>query len=214
MRLYTCRGAPHAARVQLYVAEKAASGIDIPLEPLEVDLRAGEHRMPAHLARNRAGTVPVLEIQPGVYLTESLAIVEYLEECFPHPPMWGVTPLSRARQRELDRIAELRVLRPIAQWVNATNSPLGQDPDPGAAKGYEKAAASGISQIDAALQDGQDYLGGDSCGIADCTLAAGLDFGLKRGFALPDGASALNDWIRRFWSRRSSSEHLRWTPTP
>jgi glutathione S-transferase len=200
--------------VQLYVAEKAGSGTLIPLEAVEVDLRSGEHQMPAHLARNRAGTVPVLEIQEGVYLTESLTIVEYLEECFPSPPMWGMTPLSRARQRELDRIAELRVLRPIAQWVHATNSPLGKGPDPEAAKGHEKAAATGIAQIDAALQDGRRYLGGESCSVADCTLAAGLDFGLKRGFALPASAFALNDWVHRFWSQCSGSEHLRWRPGP
>ncbi|WP_427914903.1 glutathione S-transferase family protein [Ramlibacter sp. MMS24-I3-19] len=212
MRLYTCRGAPHAARVQLYVAEKAAAGIVIPLEPVEVNLRAGEHRMPAHLARNRAGTVPVLEIQSGVHVSESLAIIEYLEECFPNPPMWGVTPLWRAAQRELDRIAELKVLRPIAQWVNATDSPLGKVQDLEAAKSHEMAAGSGIAQIDATLQGGRPYLGGDSCGVADCTLAAGLDFGLKRGFELPAGA-ALNDWISRFWSRRSAVEHLRWRPS-
>ena len=168
--------------------------------------------MAAHLLRNSAGTVPVLEIQAGVHLTESLAIIEYLEELFPGPSMWGATPVARARQRELDRIAELRVLRPIALWVHATSSPLGHGPDPASAKRHADAAASGMLQIDAALRDGQPYLGGAACSVADCTLAAGLDFGLKRGLTVPSEASALRAWRRRFWARSAGSEHLRSQP--
>jgi glutathione S-transferase len=186
--------------------------VAIPLEPVEVDLKGGEHRTATHLLRNSAGAVPVLEVRPGVHLTESLAIIEYLEELFLGPSMWGATPLARARQRELDRIAELRVLRPMALWVHATSSPLGQGPDATSAKRHAEAAASGIMQIDAALQDGRPYLGGESGSVADCTLAAGLDFGLKRGFALPTEASALRAWCHRFWARSAGSEHLRSQP--
>ena len=154
--------------------EKEALGVAIPLEASEVELKGGEHRTAAHLLRNGAGTVPVLEIQPGVHLSESLAIIEYLEELFPVPSIWGATPLARGRQREPDRIAELRVLRPIALWVHATSSPLGLGPDPASAKRHAEAAAPGIMQIEAALQDGRPCLGGESCSVADCTLAAGL----------------------------------------
>jgi glutathione S-transferase len=210
MKLYTCRGAPHPMRVQLYLAEKAAAGHAIPLEVIEVDLRSGEHRQAPHLARNRAGQVPVLEVGDEVHLVESLAIIEYLEECFPQPPLWGATPLERARQRALDRIAELRVLRPMGLWVHATNSPLGLKPDPAVARTQAATVGSGLAQVDAALRGGRPWLAGASCGVADCTLAAGLDFGFTRGFALPAEASALQEWRDRFWARHGASGFLRW----
>jgi glutathione S-transferase len=93
----------------LYLAEKAAAGTVIDLPQIPVDLRQGEQRQPAHLARNPFGKLPVLELDDGSHLVESLAIIEYLEECYPDPPMTGRSPLERARARELERIADLTV---------------------------------------------------------------------------------------------------------
>lgn len=65
-----------------------------------VDLLAGQQKAPEYKAKNPAGHVPMLEVA-GVPLSESLAILEYLEEVYPDPPLLPRDPLLRARTRQL-----------------------------------------------------------------------------------------------------------------
>jgi len=67
---------------------------------VKVDLLNGEHQSPAYLARNPQGTVPMLEID-GLCLTQSLAILEYLEETYPTPAFLPADAIERARVRAL-----------------------------------------------------------------------------------------------------------------
>ena len=82
-------------RVRIALALK---GIEHRTNP--IDLLAQAHREPGHLARNPQGLVPVLEID-GLVLTQSLAIVEYLDETRPDPPLLPFNPAARARVRAL-----------------------------------------------------------------------------------------------------------------
>src|SRR5512143_278423 len=118
MKLYDFVGAPNPKKVRVYLAEK---GIQVPLEP--VNIIAGENRTPEFLAKNPAGGLPVLELDDGSHLTESLAIIELFEEQNPNPPMIGTTPVERARTRAIERICELGVLGRVAAIFQNT-SPL------------------------------------------------------------------------------------------
>lgn len=62
-------------------------------------LRKGEQRDPAYLKLNPQGLVPTLELDNGVALTQSLAILEWLEETHPQPPLLPVEPIERAHAR-------------------------------------------------------------------------------------------------------------------
>ena len=62
-------------------------------------LRKGEQRDPAYLAINPQGLVPTLQDDRGVILTQSLAIIEWLDETHPEPPLLPTDPLRRARVR-------------------------------------------------------------------------------------------------------------------
>lgn len=64
-------------------------------------LRKGEQRAPAYLARNPQGLVPALELADGTVLTQSLAIIEYLDETHPEPPLLPAGARDRARVRAL-----------------------------------------------------------------------------------------------------------------
>src|SRR5690349_8560840 len=64
-------------------------------------LRKGQHRSEAYLALNPQGLVPALELGDGTVLTQSLAIIEYLDEVFPHPSLLPARPEDRARVRAL-----------------------------------------------------------------------------------------------------------------
>ncbi len=62
-------------------------------------LRRGEQRAPEYLALNPQGMVPALELDDGTVLTQSVAVVEWLDEAFPAPPLLPADPLGRARVR-------------------------------------------------------------------------------------------------------------------
>lgn len=93
-------------RVRWALAEKG-----IAFDSVMVDLRAGEQRLPEHLARNPIGHVPVLYMD-GVWLAESVAILEYLEETVPSPPLYPRERVARARVRQ------------IVELVNSAIQPL------------------------------------------------------------------------------------------
>ena len=102
MKLWTFPPAPNPRKLAVYLAEK---GLDIPVEL--INLVEGRQNSPEFLAINPKGAVPVLELDDGSRLTESLAIIEYLEELNPDPPMIGTDPLERARVREAERMIDL-----------------------------------------------------------------------------------------------------------
>ena len=85
MKLYYFPVAPNPTRVRIYLAEKGTE-----VEQVLVDLRKGEQSSRSeHLERNPFGNLPVLELDDGRFLTESLAIMELFEELYPDPPMLG-----------------------------------------------------------------------------------------------------------------------------
>jgi glutathione S-transferase len=91
VKFYDYRSAPSPRKVRLFVAEK---GLDLPT--VEVDLRSRAQNEPAFLAKNPGATVPVLELDDGTCLTESLAICHYLEQLHPEPNLMGVDAKEQA----------------------------------------------------------------------------------------------------------------------
>ncbi len=192
MKFYTFPPAPNPARVGFYLREK---GIEV--DTVIVDFLKGEQNSPEHLARNPAGTAPVLELDDGSYLTESLAIIEYLEELYPEPSMIGSDPLSRARTREAERDIEFAVMLRIIRYVHALKSPLGLPPNPAVAEQELSRLPNGLKRLEARL-DGNEFVMGATPSIADCTLLAALNFG--RFADLDPGADYPNigAWYERF----------------
>ena len=201
MRLFYFPIAPNPTRVRLYLAEKAAGGATLEVAQQLVDLRGGEQRKPEHLARNPLGKLPVLERADGSFLTESLAIIEYLEELHSEPPLIGRSPETRADVREIERIAELAVLQPIARILHGTKSPLGLPPAPEVAAHARAALPDGLAVLEARLSDGRPFLAGEGVSIADCTLAAGFQFARFGGVELPGGLPHLARWDRAYRAR-------------
>ena len=201
MKLYAFPVAPNPTRVRLYLAEKAAGGARIDLDEVTVDLREGAQRSPEHRARNPLGRLPVLELDDGTHLTESLAIIEYLEERFPDPPLIGRDAVERARVREIERIAELGVLLPVARIIHATRSPLGLPPNPEVARFHRRMLPEALRLLDARLADGRPFVAGARPTIADCTLEAALQFGRFGGVELDPAHLHLARWERAYRER-------------
>src|SRR6516225_573637 len=87
MKLYNHSQAPNPRRVRIFMAEK---GISLPME--EIDLMAGKNRAPEFLAKNPSGGLPVLELDDGGCIAESVAICRYLEGQHPEPNLMGRNP--------------------------------------------------------------------------------------------------------------------------
>src|SRR6185503_16232025 len=84
--------APNPRKVRIYLAEK---GITVPTERVRMMKR--EHKAPEFLAKNSLGQLPVLELDDGTFLSESVAICRYFEEMMPEPPLFGRSTLERAQ---------------------------------------------------------------------------------------------------------------------
>jgi len=114
MRLYDSTPAPNPRRVRVFLAEK---GIDVPL--VQVDMRQGEHKTPDFLHKNPSGKIPVLELDDGTCIGESVAICRYFEAVQPEPNLFGRTPVELGRIEMVNRQLELELLSQVGtSWVN------------------------------------------------------------------------------------------------
>jgi glutathione S-transferase len=108
MKLYDLRTGTNTRRVRIFLAEK---GVKLPT--VEVDMMKGENKTPDYLSKNPMGTMPLLELDDGTLLAESVAICRYMEELQPEPPLFGTTPIERALIEMWNRRMELELLIPI-----------------------------------------------------------------------------------------------------
>jgi glutathione S-transferase len=125
-----------------------------------VSFREREQKSPANLARNPIGTLLVFELDDGSYIIESLATIKFLEECYSAPPIIGRTGLDRAPVRELERIAKLGVLLPVARIIHATNSPFGFPPKSGVASHFRSVLSGALEVLEERLSDGRRFVAG------------------------------------------------------
>src|SRR5215472_3391167 len=109
MKLYDGGRAPNPRRVRVFLAEK---GIEVPLEP--VDLGALEHRSAAFARINPLQRVPVLLLDDGTTIAESIAICRYFEELYPEPRLFGRGAREVAQIEMWNRRLELNLLFPVA----------------------------------------------------------------------------------------------------
>lgn len=205
MKLYDSFG-PNPKKVRVYLAEK---GIELDRE--FVNFATGENRQPAFLSKNPMGRLPLLELDDGSFLPESLAIIELLEELHPTPPMLGSSPQERARIRALERLAELGVQARIATIFLNTSSFVEKSAMAGRLKQSPEAAAYSRWYLAEALHtlDSQmgasSFVAGDVPTIADCTLFAALELAEGAKIALPDAIPNVMAWYERFKTRPSAS---------
>jgi glutathione S-transferase len=108
MKLYHYTHSDSSRRVRVYLAEK---GIEVAVE--SVDISRGESHAPAFIAKNPLGQVPVLELDDGSFLAESIAICRYFEEMHPQPALFGRDPKERAEIEMWSRRVELTFAQPL-----------------------------------------------------------------------------------------------------
>jgi len=175
MKLYTYFRSSAAYRVRI-----AANLKGIAYEPEFIHLAKGKHNEPDYKKVNPAGLVPCI-IEDGQLLTQSLAIIEYLDETHSAVPMLPKTPLERARVRalsmliacEIHPINNLRVLKYLTGPMKHTD----EERD----NWYRHWVEDGLGKFEAMLADGRTgkFCHGDTPGMADCCLVPQVANGMR-----------------------------------
>lgn len=198
MKLFTSVG-PNPRVVTLFLAEK---GMELPTET--VDIMKAANRQGDYLAKNPAGGTPLLELDDGTCLAESVAICEYLEERHPAPALIGATPEERAETRMWVRRIDLGYVQPlIFAFRGSTGYPMFKDRlvcVPEGAEGMKKVAAEGLALIDAQLARGP-FMCGARFTLADILLAAFHDFGPMVGLPVSPDFANIAAWRARLAAR-------------
>jgi len=202
MKLYNSNLAPSPRRVRVFLAEK---GVSIPR--VEVDLGKLEHKGPEFARLNPFRTIPVLELDDGTKIAESIAICRYIEALWPEPNLFGSTPLERAMIEMWQRQLELRLLLPIAQVLRHTHPRMAemevpQLPDWAAAN--RPRALDAMAIVDETLSD-RPFIAGDRFTVADITGLVALDFSKSARIAIPPELVHLNRWHAALKARPSAA---------
>jgi maleylacetoacetate isomerase/maleylpyruvate isomerase len=173
VKLYTYFRSSASFRVRIALNLKGLA-----YQPAFVHLAKGEHRQPQYTSVNAQALVPTLELDDGTRLTQSLAIMEWLDEKHPSPALLPKDPLARARVRALsDLIAceihplnNLRVLQHLKR--------LGRTQDEIDAW-YRHWIADGLQKFEAEMAGSGRFCHGDTPTMADCCLVPQI-FNAKR----------------------------------
>ena len=199
MKLYTDR-APNPFRVTIFLHEK---GLDIPTERL--DIMAGETRNTEFASLNSLHELPVLKLDDGTCLTESLAICRYLEALHPMPSLMGQTPLEMAQIEMWNRRMELHIFEPTGDY--------GRHVIPYFADKIEQLPAYADSLIrrldqkwawlNEELADGRTYLCNDAFSVADISGMAALFVQSFLELSIPETLTHVKRWEAAVTSRES-----------
>lgn len=200
MRLYEFSWGIYPRRVLIYIAEK-----NIEVERISIDIVAGENRKPEFLKVNPAGTVPVLQLEDGTIIRESIAIVEYLEEVYPHTNLLGTTAFERAQTRQ--------AVQMINETYNAFNLYCGHtstafrnrlDQSSEVAEVMYQQFRKGLRQINDLFTNGP-FLFGQDVTYADCALFASAQFAKELYKSpIPDECPKIRVFYEEFAKRPSS----------
>ncbi len=138
-------------------------------------LKAGEAETPEFLRLNPQGLVPALELDDGSVLTQSLAIMEWLDETYPEPPLLPADPLARARVRALAHAVALEI-HPLntLRVLDRIQQQFGADADAVRAwfTHWVETTFGPLEQMLATHPATGDFCHGDLPGYADCCLYA------------------------------------------
>ena len=209
MRLFDFALAPNPRRVRMFLAEKS---VEIPL--VQVNTREREQFAASFMAINPLSMVPVLELDDGTCIAESVAICRYIEGLHPEPPLMGTDAKDRAIVEMWNRRVEFMGYAPTAEVVR-NSLPMFED------RGLS-GVPGGVPQIPALVERGKQSLGrffelldrqladnqfvaGEAFTIADISAFVTIEFAKRGDVEIPTrGAENVVRWHTEIASRPSA----------
>ncbi len=200
MKLYEFTQAPNPRRVRIFLAEK---GITVPLQ--QVNIAAGENRKPEFLKINPMGGLPVLELDDGTHIAESVAICRYFEETKPEPRLMGTDAKDKALVEMWNRRMELEIFAmTTGAFRNTSDFFKGRIPQ---VKEWgevcRNAALKRLEWLDTELAN-REFIAGSRYTIADITALVAIDFGRLTDIRIKPEQKNLARWHQTVSSRPSA----------
>ena len=200
MQLLDSKSAPNPRRVRIFLAEK---GVEVPIA--QVDIGAAENRGEAFLQKNPLGGVPVLELDDGRYLSESVAICRYFEGLHPDPPLMGIDPTDAAVVEMWNLRMDLELMKNMTGPFRHTHDFFkGRIPQvPAWGEVCREGAVANLVWLDGELSD-RPFIAGERFTIADITALCAIDFGAVSGIKIAPEQTHLQRWYEAVASRPSA----------
>ena len=202
MKLYEYEAFPSPRRVRMFLAEK---GIEILRE--QVDVPAGEHRSAEFLNKNPDGTVPVLELDNGDYVSETVAISRFFEEKYPQQPLMGNSAEKKAAIDMWQSRVEHSLANALAVYFHHATQGLGEADRYRNKEWGEKnkeTAIKAMQQLNVQLAE-SEFVAGNAFPIADITALCALDFATAIDIPMPDSLQHLKRWYAAVSQRQSAA---------
>ena len=209
MTLHHGINSPNSRRVRIFLAEK---GLSIPLVP--VDLGSGEQHTDAYRAINPRRVVPTLVLADGTSIGEVPAILRYIEEVHPEPPLLGTTAKDRALVTMWERRVELEGFASVMEAIRNTApglkgraiaGPHDYEQIPALIERSKRRTQNFFDDLDVRLRD-TPFIAGDTYSVADITALATFDFAAKAiNMPISDEHAALKRWYAQVSSRPSAT---------
>ena len=187
-------------------------GIEIP--GIEVNLADKENLQESFLSKNSRGVLPLLELDNGIYLDESLAICRYLEALYPDPPLFGIDPLEKAVIDSWERHMEFDGYLPgqdafrnsTERFANYAIAGLTQEivAIPALAERGKQRLDIFFERLEQRLQE-SEYIGGDKFSMADITGVVVVDMAKRSKKFLPEEYRFAQNWYKAMYRRESVS---------
>jgi glutathione S-transferase len=177
MKLYDFKMAPNPRRVRMFLAEKGVSYAEAGIEVVNVDIAKGETFSKEFREISPYGGLPVLELNDGERISESMAISRYFEEIYPQSPLMGTDAKSKALIEMWNRRMELGLYTSIALSFRHGN-PMWKAVTTQVADFSEVSAVDADKQIhklDKRLAE-SEFVAGDTFTVADITALCAIDF--------------------------------------
>jgi len=202
MKIIETRVAPNPRRVRIFLAEK---GIDVPYE--QINIMEGEHKSSEFTTRNPLQRVPVLVLDDGTNISETVAICRYFEALNPEPALFGKDPLDQAITEMWNRRVEHGLLFHTAQHFRHLNPNMAHLEVPqikewGEANGPK--ALESLRMLDHHLAD-HAFVAGANYSIADITAMVAVDFLKPARLQVPPELSNIARWHGQVSARQSAA---------
>jgi glutathione S-transferase len=210
MKLYDAAWAPNPRRVRMFLAEKG-----ITLDRVTIDLMTGENLREPFLSLSPRGTVPVLVLDSGEAIADSVAICRFLEAINPTPPLFGTGPLAVAAIEEWTRKVEQEGYAAVVYAFRNRSKAMSDRalpgiwpvPMPQLPELVERGRAMWGCFLDALEERlaGRDWIASDGFSFADLTAFVTLDFAVATRLATGDWTPAIAAWHARVSARPSAA---------
>src|SRR5271167_1395500 len=191
MKIYDFAGAPNPRRVRVFLAEKGIN--NIPFE--QVNIATADNRKPEFLKINPMGGIPVLELDDGTHIAESVAICRYFEDVKPEPRLMGVDAKDKAVVEMWNRRMEFEILSMTAgSFRNTSDFFKGRIPQsPEYGEICKNAAVKRLEWLNGELAN-REFIAGNRYTIADITALVGIDFGRTTQIKIQPEQTNLQRW--------------------